>query len=118
MTEAQEQERLISWCSYQSCIYKELELIYHIPNGGRRNKREAAALKRQGVKSGVPDLHLPVARSGYNSLYIEMKVGKNKCSDNQNKWIDMLLKEGHQVKVCYGAEEAIEEIMKYLSNDY
>ena len=30
----------------------------------------------------------------------------------------MLLKEGNQVKVCYGAEEAMEEIMKYLSNDY
>ncbi|MDZ4910613.1 VRR-NUC domain-containing protein, partial [Clostridium perfringens] len=89
--EAQEQEIVIQWCNLQSCKCKELELIYHIPNGGKRNAREAASLKRQGVKSGVPDLHLPVPKNGYNSLYIEMKVNKNKCSENQNKWISKLL---------------------------
>lgn len=114
MTEAKEQEVVIRWCNLQACKHKELELMHHIPNGGRRDKREAIALKRQGVRAGVPDLHLPVARKGYNSLYIEMKVGKNKCSENQNKWISRLLEQGHQVKVCYGSLEAIETIKKYL----
>mgnify|MGYP004433785991 CR=1 FL=1 len=43
----------------------------------QRDARTAANLKRQGVKAGVPDLHLPVARGGYNGLYIELKVGSN-----------------------------------------
>lgn len=115
MTEAKEQEIVIQWCNLQSFKYKELELIYHIPNGGKRNAKEAVSLKRQGVKSGVPDLHLPVSRGGYNSLYIEMKVNKNKCSENQNKWISRLSEEGHKVNVCYGSLEAIETIKQYLN---
>lgn len=30
--------------------------VFHCPNGGLRNKREAARLKWQGVVAGVPDL--------------------------------------------------------------
>lgn len=83
--ESIEQEIVIKWCEIQSCKYKELELIHHCPNGGKRNCNEAAALKRQGVKPGVPDLNLPVARNGYHGLYIEMKVGSNTCTDNQKE---------------------------------
>jgi len=76
-SEATEQETLIQWCGWQQSKYPELKLIYHIPNGGSRNTLEAANLKRQGVKAGVPDLCLPVARNGFHGLYIEMKYGKN-----------------------------------------
>jgi hypothetical protein len=31
------------------------KLIFAVPNGGNRDKHEAARLKRQGVKSGVAD---------------------------------------------------------------
>ena len=73
-SEATEQEKLISWTQYQYNEYPELKLIFHIPNGGSRNTLEAANLKRQGVKAGVPDLCLPVARQNYHGLYIEMKL--------------------------------------------
>ena len=43
-------------------------------------------MKRQGVKAGVPDICLPVARNGYHGLYIELKAGKNKATKNQEKW--------------------------------
>lgn len=113
--EAIEQEMVISWCNLQSCKYKELELIYHVPNGGKRNKLEAAALKRQGVKAGVPDLYLPVARYGYHGLYIELKVKGNTCTDNQKYWLKRLKDEGYKANVCYGAEEAIDTIKEYLN---
>ena len=60
--EADEQEALFAWAEYQKGKYPELELMYHIPNGGSRNKAEAARLKAQGVKPGVPDICLPVPR--------------------------------------------------------
>ena len=112
--EAQEQAAVINWCEIQSKKYFELEMIYHCPNGGYRNKIEAANLKRQGVKSGVPDLFLPIPRRNKDGLYIEMKWGNNKCTPNQNKWILKLSKLDYEVKVCYSSMEAIDAIKNYL----
>ena len=114
-TEADEQKALMQWAKWQEGRYPELKLLYHCPNGGTRNKLEAANLKRQGVKAGVPDLFLPVPRSPKHGLFIEMKVGRNKCTDNQKKWIRNLLEQGYEVKVCYSCEEAIQVIKKYLN---
>lgn len=73
--ESVEQTNLFRWAAYEQGKYPELKLMYHIPNGGSRNRLEAANLKKQGVKSGVPDICLPVARGAYHGLYIEMKSG-------------------------------------------
>ena len=83
--EAGAQETLFNWAQYRYARYPELELLYHIPNGGKRDACTAVNLKRQGVKAGVPDLHLPVARGGYHGLYIELKVGSNKPTQLQKK---------------------------------
>ncbi len=108
------QEALFSWAGYQLGRYPELKLLYHIPNGGKRDRGTAIALKRQGVKAGVPDLHLPVARGGYHGLYIELKVGKNTATKNQKEWIEELLKQGYYATVCYGWEKAAETLINYL----
>lgn len=105
-SEATEQEAVITYCEYNRI------LIFAIPNGGSRNKREAANLKRQGVKAGVPDLFCPVARRGYHGLFIEMKYGKNKTTPNQDEWLNDLNREGYLAKVCYGYSEAV-ELLKY-----
>lgn len=112
--EAKEQEALFRWAEFASGKHPELKLLYHIPNGGSRNKAEAAHLKRQGVKAGVPDLYLPVARGDYHGLYIELKTGKNKTSKNQDRWLSDLAKEGYCAMVCYGWIEAKDAIMGYL----
>lgn len=111
-TEAEEQAALFEWASY----YPELRFMYAVPNGGSRNIIEAKNLKRQGVKSGVPDICLPVAAGGYHGLYIELKVGKNKPSENQEQWLEYLNKAGYMTKVCYGFQEARETIAGYISN--
>ena len=113
-SEATEQEALITWCRIFENRYPELKMIYHIPNGGSRNQLEAANLKRQGVKAGVPDLCLPVPKEGYHGLYIEMKYGKNKPTDNQEEWLESLRQNGYKTAVCYGADEARETIKQYI----
>lgn len=75
-SEATEQERVINWATFYAKDFPELALLHHIPNGGSRNQLEAANLKRQGVKAGVPDLCLPVPRNGKHGLYVEMKWQK------------------------------------------
>lgn len=115
-SEATEQERLISWAQWQHNRFPELKLLFHIPNGGSRNALEAANLKRQGVKAGVPDLFLPVAKGMYHGLFIEMKWGKNTVTDKQDEWLHDLTVQGYKAAVCYGADEAIEIITDYLTN--
>ena len=95
--------------------YPELEMLYHVPNGGSRNKIEAANLKKQGVRAGVPDLCLPVPKGKYHGLYIEMKYGSNKPTQKQNEWITNLKKYGYAVSICWSCEAAVEEIEKYLN---
>lgn len=72
MSEAQEQCKLIKWADkcVQMKIHPELSMLYAVPNGGRRDKAEAAHLKRQGVRAGVPDLCLAVPKGKYHGLYI------------------------------------------------
>lgn len=75
---------------------------------------EAVNLKREGVKSGVPDLCLPVARGACHGLYIEMKRQGGRVSDNQTEWIKNLREQGYRVAIAYTCEQAIDTIIKYL----
>lgn len=113
--EGNEQEMLFEWAFLQRKKYPELDLMYHIPNGGQRNSAEAARLKREGVKAGVPDIHLPVARGRYHSLYIELKYGKNKPTELQKEWLSRLAMQGNFTAVCYGWEQAAKLITDYLN---
>ena len=108
---------MIAWANQCAAlgIHPELEWLHAIPNGGKRDKIEAAHLKAQGVKSGVPDLSLPVPKGDYHGLYIEMKVNKNKPTDNQIKWLSALSSFGYATSVCYSAKEARDKIEKYIS---
>lgn len=109
-SEAEEQTLLFEWSAY----IPELKFMYAIPNGGSRHPAEAKNLKKQGVKSGVPDICLPLPKGKYCGLYIEMKVGKNKTSDNQNEWLGYLKSKRYATAVCYGFEEARKTILNYI----
>ena len=90
-------------------------LIYAIPNGGQRNVIVASKLKAEGVLSGVPDLHIPIAKKGSNGLYIELKNGKaGKVSDNQQTIMEKLQSEGYQCEVCRSFDEFRTIIDNYM----
>ena len=112
LNEAAEQENVFLWTYY----IPECQFMYAVPNGGSRNRLEAANLKRQGVKAGVPDIVLPVARKGYHGLYIELKVKSGgRTSSDQKDYIEFLTENGYLARVCKGAEEAVALIKEYLS---
>lgn len=113
-SEAQEQEALFQWAALYTRQHPELAYLLHVPNGGHRLKAVAARLQRLGVKPGVPDLFLPVARRGYFGLWIELKVGRRPLSPAQADWVETLLLEGYRVEVCYGWQEAAETLRWYL----
>lgn len=112
--EANEQSALFAWAAWEEKRIPELRLMYHVANGGSRNALEAANLKRQGVKAGVPDICLPVARHSYHGLYIEMKAGKNRPTQLQIEWLLALQEQGYLTAVCYSSEEAITLLTQYF----
>lgn len=114
--EAQEQKALFEWAAYSLLKYPVLVLMYAIPNGGSRDKREAHNLRMQGVKAGVPDICLPVPRGKYHGMYIEMKrTTGGRLSGDQKIWLDLLNKQGYKAACCRGYGEAIQMIEWYLN---
>ena len=93
------------------------DLIYHVPNGGHRVKAVAAKLKAQGVKAGIPDLVLPMARGGFFGLYIEFKAtppNDAAISSSQHERIRKLNAQGYLAVVCRGHFDTMEQIRAYL----
>lgn len=93
------------------------DLIYHVPNGGHRVKAVTAKLKAQGVKAGIPDLVLPMARGGFFGLYIEFKAtppNDAAISDSQHERIRKLNAQGYLAVVCRGHFDTMEQIRAYL----
>lgn len=117
LTESQEQQLLFEWAALAVGRWPELALMYHIPNGGSRSKSEAGRFRAEGVKAGVPDICLPVARGGYHGLYIELKrVKGGRVSTAQQGWIAALRDQGYYACVCKGWDDAAGVIKKYLEN--
>ena len=115
-TEEQEQATVFQWVTLMRNRFPELDLCFHIPNGGWRSKPEAVRFKRIGVKPGVPDLFLPVARGGWHGLFIEMKrKDKGRVTADQKAWIEALEGQMYRAVVCYGSEEACDVLYKYLT---
>lgn len=102
----------VNWFRY---LYPQY-LIWAIPNGGQRNAVVAAKLKTEGVLAGVPDLFIAVPRREFHGLFIEMKAGKNKPTDEQKNVMQRLWEAGYKCEVCYSVEEFIEVINNYLTN--
>ena len=93
------------------------DLIFHVPNGGHRVKAVAAKLKAQGVKAGIPDLVLPMARGGFFGLYIEFKAtppNDAAISSSQHERIRKLNAQGYLAVVCRGHFDTMEQIRAYL----
>lgn len=101
-------------------------LLFAIPNGGERGEAQAARLVAAGVKRGVPDIFLPTAMGGYHGLFIELKkpkrvgkrggmIGGGVVSDDQEKWGNVLVKEGYCLAVAWGWEQARDIIAMYLA---
>lgn len=115
-SEYEEQRAVIQWAEIAQKRHPELALLLHIPNEGKRSFAQTQALKNIGLRKGVPDLFLPVARGAYHGLWVEMKARGGRLSKEQGGWIESLRVQGYVAEVCYGAEDAVSVIKHYLSS--
>jgi hypothetical protein len=118
-----EQVALIKWAEHSRGKYPAVRLLYAVPNGGLRSKKTAADLKAEGVRRGVPDIHLPAPIDPFHGLYIEMKrrgysghaLGGRTA--DQVAWHRNLRGEGYAVCTCYGWDSAAAAIAAYLNGE-
>lgn len=109
------QFELVRWARQQEATNPSFGLLYHCPNGGGRSMAQGMKLKGLGVRPGVPDLNLPVARGGYHGLWLELKDGdKGNLSKEQKLWIEALRKEGYRAEVVRNLDEGKQILTEYL----
>lgn len=120
--EGNEQAVLIRWLLGEkkrgTPVGQLYDATYHVPNGGQRSKSTGAAMKRQGVKSGVSDLAVRQARGGWFGLYLEFKATPPKdapLADSQFEWLEGSEYEGYCAVLARGIEEAKAVLREYAS---
>ncbi|MBK1727652.1 VRR-NUC domain-containing protein [Halorhodospira neutriphila] len=113
-SEHEEQAALFRWAALQQRRRPELALLHAIPNGGDRHPAVAARLQAEGVRAGVPDLCLPVARGGWHGLYVELKTRRGRPSRRQRAWLRALRAQGYRAELCRGWPQARAVIESYL----
>jgi sulfur relay (sulfurtransferase) complex TusBCD TusD component (DsrE family) len=99
------QKACVKWFDLQ--FPKTKGLLFHPANGGSRGLKEAVRLKAQGVRAGVADL---VFLYNETATFIELKVGKNKQTDSQKEWQELVESHGFSYHVCRSLEEFMEII--------
>jgi len=106
-TEAQIQVALVTqlrW-RWQALPAEQRPFIFAIPNGGRRDPREAAHMLAQGVTAGLPDLQ--IVMPGGSVIWVELKAHNGVLRQSQKDIHAKLKMLGHVVHVYYGLDEAI-----------
>jgi hypothetical protein len=120
--EGQEQAVVMRWLLGEKMrgepVGQLYDAIYHVPNGGQRNKKTASDLKRQGVKAGVSDLPVRQARGGWHGLYLEFKATPPRdaaLAPSQFEWLEGSEYEGYCAVLARGIDEAKAVLREYAS---
>ena len=117
LSEHEIQSAFFRWCEFPPTLekYPEVKGFFAVPNGIRTvNIRIAVKAKAEGLRRGVPDTFLPVARGEYYGLFIEFKTPKNYLSRDQKEWFKWLKNEGFKCEIAKSTDEAIKITEDYL----
>jgi len=115
MNEHEHQVQVINWARDHEHRWPDLWFLFAVANAGAGAQRgQAGKMKAEGVKPGVPDLCLPVARGGYHGLFIEMKTETSGASSEQKVWIERLRGENYYCTLAHGSVIAIQILQTYL----
>ena len=100
------------------CIKPELnDYWFAVPNGGKRDIKEAVRIKKEGGKKGIPDWIMLYPNSMYCGLLIEFKRpdGKGVVSKDQKRIMASLSKVGYLCEIALTKEQAWSILEEYLS---
>lgn len=117
-SEHQIQAAFFDWIALNEKQHPALSLAFAIPNGANKSIAARMKFKKEGLKSGVPDVCLPVKgrlnRREYIGLFIEFKSKSGVLSAAQKVWIDALQNAGHRVEIARDWITAANVVSEYL----
>ena len=104
-SERWEQRQVVQWARQ----FPWGRLLFHVPNEGHHHDTD------MGVRSGVPDLVLPIPMGRSHGLFIEMKrEDGGKLSYNQKLWLHWLRAMGYRAECCHGWMAARDVLVDYM----
>ena len=114
--ESSHQVALFMWAAMVFNQWPELEVMFAIKNEEKSgSKIVGGAFKAGGVKKGVPDIFLPVAKKNCYGLFIEMKKPGQKARPEQVEFGNKLRLKGYGWCCCDSWEKARDVLIEYLS---
>lgn len=111
MTEADEQRQIIQAIRGKPWA----QFLFHIPNESVGGMGWVVRNRQMGMKKGVPDLMLPIPMKGYHGLFIELKTGTGRLTEEQRRWINALNQFGYLAVMCKGWVEAVQRLEEYMA---
>ena len=117
-SESSQQKALFCQAARHYEVFPELKWgMFAVPNGGKRDLKEAAKMKAEGVTAGVSDIMLLVAKGGFHGYCIEMKApGKLKGESQEQKDFGAAARErGYKYDVFDNWIDAWSAIVDYLT---
>ena len=119
--ESKIQQACIKWFDLQYPEYSQI--LFAIPNGGKRSVITASIMKKEGVRRGVLDIFFAkekirtlsgVICNEYYGLFIEIKTKEGKLSKEQKEFIKKVEAEGFKCEICRSLDEFIKIINDYI----
>lgn len=107
--------------AFQMAVLKLLALAYplaipfHVPNGGKRNAREAGRLKGLGVLAGMMDLG--IIRPHGRIAWLELKAPGGTLSKSQQALHPRVRALGHAVHVIWDIDQLVLLIAQWKQED-
>ena len=96
-------------CAFLDRAVRRPDRYWAVPNGGKRDKREAQRMTALGVKPGVLDLHFAWAFGAVRQFpafgVIELKAGKNTMTPDQEAFAKDMAALGWPWAECRTLEE-------------
>lgn len=90
----------------------------HVANERQTSPARGGKLKAMGVKKGVPDILVFEPRGQCPGMAIELKVGRNKTTKEQEGWLFYLQQRGWLCRVVYTLDQFIELVDTYLKGGH
>lgn len=104
---------VVNWFHY---YYPELaDDFHHFANERKCTVQQGRTLKRMGVKKGVADFFLAIPLKGKAGLWLELKIGKNKPTKEQEAFAQRKIMRHYEFAFVWGEDAAKEMIKNYLT---
>jgi hypothetical protein len=113
--ESQIQKACVNWFRTVPKYKKIQNLLFAVPNGGKRNAFEAKIMKAEGVTAGVSDLILLMSNGFYHSLCIEIKTPIGTQTPKQIDFETAVVSHGHKYIVIRSVTQFMVVIENYLN---